>query len=62
MSLYHGKYTVQTLIPLKILNRLVDKWDRNPPEVCQNFIIGISRSIQAVIKAVGGYTKYQTVK
>jgi hypothetical protein len=43
-------------------DRLVDEWNGIPPKVCPNFIKGISRHIQAVIKAVGGHTKYQTVK
>ena len=38
--------------------RLVDEWNKIPPEVCQNLIESMPRHIQAVIKARGGHTKY----
>ena len=38
--------------------RLVDEWNKIPPEVCQNLTKSMPRCIQAVIKARGGHTKY----
>ena len=42
----------------ELWNRLVEEWNKIPPEVCQRLIESMPRRIQAVLKANGGHTKY----
>jgi hypothetical protein len=42
----------------ELWDRVVEEWNKIPPEVCQNLIESMPRRIQAVIKAKGGHTKY----
>ena len=46
----------------ELWDRVAEKWNKIPPEVCQNLIESMPRLIEAVIKAKGGHTKYQIVK
>jgi transposase len=42
----------------ELWDRLVEEWNKIPPEVCQRLIESMPRRIEAVIKAKGGHTKY----
>ena len=42
----------------ELWERVVEEWNKIPPETCQNLIESMPRSVQAVIKAKGGHTKY----
>ena len=42
----------------ELWERVVEEWNKIPPETCQNLIESMPRRIQAVIKAKGGHTKY----
>ena len=42
----------------ELWERVVEEWNKIPPETCQNLIESMPRTIQAVIKAKGGHTKY----
>ena len=42
----------------ELWNRVSEKWNAIPPEVCQNLIESMPRRIEAVLKAKGGHTKY----
>jgi hypothetical protein len=42
----------------ELWDRVVEEWNKIPPETCQNLIENMPRRIQAVIKAKGGHTKY----
>jgi transposase len=42
----------------ELWDRVVEEWNKIPPETCQNLIESMPRRIQAVIKAKGGHTKY----
>ena len=42
----------------QLWERVAAEWNKIPPEVCQNLISSMPRSIAAVIKAKGGHTKY----
>ena len=52
------KYDIPPKGAHELWDRLVDEWNRIPPEVCQGLIESMPRRIQAVIKANGGHTKY----
>ena len=43
---------------LELWDKVEEKWNKILLEVCQNLIESMSRHIEAVIKAKGGYTKY----
>ena len=42
----------------ELWDRVVEEWNKIPPEACQKLIESMPRRIQAVIKAKGGHTKY----
>jgi transposase len=42
----------------ELWERVVEEWNKIPPETCQNLIESMPRRIQAVIKAKGGHIKY----
>ena len=42
----------------ELWERVVEQWNRIPPETCQRLIESMPRRVQAVIKAKGGHTKY----
>ena len=43
-------------------DRVANEWNEIPPETCQTLIERMPRTIQAVLKAKGGHTKYQMIK
>ena len=42
----------------ELWERVQEKWEKIPVEVCQNLIESMPRRIAAVARAKGGYTKY----
>ena len=42
----------------ELWERVVEEWNKIPPETCQKLIESMPRRVQAVIKAKGGHTKY----
>ena len=42
----------------ELWDRVVEEWNKIPPETCQNLIESMPRRMQAVIKAKGGHIKY----
>ncbi len=42
----------------ELWERVVEEWNKIPPETCQNLIESMPKRIKAVIKAKGGHTKY----
>ena len=42
----------------ELWKRVVEEWNKIPPETSQNLIESMPRRIQAVVKAKGVYTKY----
>jgi hypothetical protein len=43
---------------LELWDRVEEEWNKIPPEVCQNLTESMPRSIEALLKAKGGHTKY----
>jgi transposase len=42
----------------ELWERVVEEWNKIPPEICQGLIESMPRRIEAVLKAKGGHTKY----
>jgi DDE superfamily endonuclease/Transposase len=42
----------------ELWDRLVEEWNKIPPETCQGLIESMPRRVAAVLKANGGHTKY----
>jgi transposase len=42
----------------ELWERVVEEWNKIPPETCQKLIESMPRRIEAVIRAKGGHTKY----
>jgi transposase len=52
------KYSTPPKGVWEIWERVEEVWNNIPPEVCQNLIESMPRRLEAVIKAIAGYTKY----
>jgi hypothetical protein len=44
---------------LELWERIQVEWDKIEPEACQKLIESMPRRMKGVVKAKGGYTKYQ---
>lgn len=42
----------------ELWDRVVEEWNKIPPEVCQKLVESMPRRLEAVVKAKGGHTKY----
>ena len=62
--LYHhlkrrlAEYEIPPKGIFELWGRVEEEWNKIPSKVCQNLIESMSRCVEAVIKAKGGYTKY----
>ena len=52
------EYEVPSKEMLELQNRVKIEWKKIGAKTCQELIESMSRRIEAVIKAKGGYTKY----
>ena len=53
-----AEYEIPPKEILELWDRVEEEWNKIPSEVCQNLIESMPGCVEAVIKAMGGYTKY----
>ena len=54
-----GEYKIPPKGILELWERVEGEWEKIEASVCQNLIESMPKRVEAIIKAKGGYTKYQ---